>query len=223
MLVKNLRCILFDLDNTLTDRDRSARRCLREVLEQNGLIETVPDPDAFFDAYDCNFARSRDDFFSIMADMYHIDISVQKLVHDWFDLSSYDTQEFPGTTEILEQLRTRYRIGLLTNGYSSKQRRKLELTNLSRCFDAICISEEIGFEKPDPRAFQYILDRLDAKPEECVYIGDTFSNDVQGAINAGIQPIWKILPSHGDIWKQEKYSQIVKIHSLQELPEILGI
>lgn len=223
MQYKNLHYVLFDLDNTLTDRDKSARRCFKEVLTLNGCSNMVPNPDAFFTQYDGNGESTRQDFFRQLVQLYHIDISVDKLVHDWFELVAYDTEEFPGTTRILEQIRTRYKTGLLTNGYSSNQRQKLRCTNLTHYFDAICIGEEIGFEKPDPRAYNCILQKLGALPEECVYIGDSIRNDVFGALQVGIKPIWKVLPMYGDMWEKEDYAGIVKIHSLNELPKLLGI
>ena len=52
----------------------------------------------------------------------------------------------------------------------------IEKNNLSALFDAIAISSEIHITKPDPSMFQFVLDRLGAKPEEALLIDDDAQN-----------------------------------------------
>jgi putative hydrolase of the HAD superfamily len=52
------------------------------------------------------------------------------------------------------------------------------------------LSEEIGIRKPDPRIFQYAADALRIRPAECLYVGDSYRNDIIGAKTAGMQACW---------------------------------
>ena len=78
------------------------------------------------------------------------------------------------------------RIGLLTNGPSSLQRRKLEVTGLAGELDGIAISEEIGVAKPDARAFRVAAALIDLAPGDVAMVGDSPAYDIAGAIGAGL-------------------------------------
>ena len=83
-------------------------------------------------------------------------------------------------------------IGILTNGKKQNQGKKIEVLNLKKWFpeENIFISGEIGFTKPDVRAFAAVQEGLNLNPEETWFIGDTFEVDVIGAKNAGWHVVW---------------------------------
>lgn len=91
-----------------------------------------------------------------------------------------------GARELLDRLRAAgLRVGLLTNGPSTLQRRKLAVTGLDRLVDAVAISEEIGFSKPEPRAYRRAAELLGCQPEETAMVGDQLEWDVEGPLRAG--------------------------------------
>ncbi len=51
----------------------------------------------------------------------------------------------------------------------------------------MCVSEAIGFQKPDPRAFRRLADELGVEPTACLFVGDDAERDVAGARSAGMQ------------------------------------
>lgn len=65
------------------------------------------------------------------------------------------------------------------------------------CFDAIYFSHEINFRKPDAEIYEFILEKHDLKPEECLFIDDTKAN-TQAASALGIHT-WNIDPAMEDI------------------------
>ncbi|HEX4690877.1 MAG TPA: HAD family hydrolase [Solirubrobacteraceae bacterium] len=77
------------------------------------------------------------------------------------------------------------RVGVLTNGPGTMQRRKLEVIGLHDALDAICASGELGVAKPDPRAFALAAAALDSAPERTAMIGDNVTADIVGALGAG--------------------------------------
>lgn len=77
------------------------------------------------------------------------------------------------------------RVGLLTNGPSDLQRRKLAVVGLDRLLDAVAISQEIGFSKPAADAYRRAAQMLGCQPEETAMVGDQLEWDVEGPLRAG--------------------------------------
>lgn len=83
-------------------------------------------------------------------------------------------------------------IAVLTNGSYKGQWKKAEALNLQSWFspEQIFISGEIGYHKPDVRAFQAVSERMHFLPEQTWYVGDTYESDIIGASQAGWHTIW---------------------------------
>ena len=122
---------------------------------------------------------------------------------------------FPGLHEVLGELQRRgYRLHVLSNN-SSILPLQLSLIDATHYFDEVAWSEEMGVEKPDPRCFQMMLDRIDADSTEAVYVGDSIPADVVGASGAGILPI------HADHRKRAREADHLRVESLFGLLDLL--
>lgn len=98
---------------------------------------------------------------------------------------------FDGALEALRVLRERgHRLGLLTNGSSAFQRRKLSRFELEPLFELLLIEGELGFGKPDRRVFEAALDHFGSGAQETAMIGDNLDVDVAGAQALGIFAVW---------------------------------
>ena len=104
------------------------------------------------------------------------------------------TQVFPETMNVLELLRLKYRMAVITNTQGqtdSNGHRFGRFPELERAFDNIIVAGEAGIPpKPDPMPFRLCLKTLDVLPEEAVFVGDDLRIDIGGAVAAGIEPIW---------------------------------
>lgn len=130
---------------------------------------------------------------------------------------------FSESAAVLAALRSRCRIGLVTNGAPDLQRAKLACSGLGAFFDAVLISGEVGIGKPDPRIFHIALERLGAGPEGAIMVGDNPSRDVLGAQRAGIRSVWinrtgAVLPDGAP----EPDMEIESLTELLNLPEVPG-
>ncbi|MFZ0699446.1 MAG: HAD family hydrolase [Thermoplasmata archaeon] len=96
----------------------------------------------------------------------------------------------PGARAVLDRLQGQSAIGVVTNNQVAEQHAKIRAIGLEDRLDFLVISERVGVSKPDPRIFQIALARAKARPEEAVMIGDSWASDVRGALGAGIRPIW---------------------------------
>ena len=95
------------------------------------------------------------------------------------------------TDDLLSAIRNSgYKLGLVSNTEALLTAYDLKLLSLEDRFDAIVLSSSVGIKKPDKRIFETILGRLGVGPRECAFVGDTFEDDIVGAINAGIDPVF---------------------------------
>lgn len=106
--------------------------------------------------------------------------------------SSYErgVRLFPDARGILENLRERkIPTGLISNGDTSNQMWKLGRENLTRYFDPIVISGEVGVSKPEPRIFEIAMERAGATRGTTWYIGDSLVHDIEPAVKLGLNAI----------------------------------
>ena len=77
--------------------------------------------------------------------------------------------------DLLLSLKGNVNIAILTNGKLKEQNTKIDNLDIRSIFEKnIFISQNIGYEKPDPKAFLNVTSNLNVNPEECLFIGDSF-------------------------------------------------
>jgi putative hydrolase of the HAD superfamily len=97
----------------------------------------------------------------------------------------------PGAQNVLEHLTTKnIPLAIITNGTKDIQSAATEHVNIQHYFKSILISGEVGVRKPDARIFKLACERLNAKPENCLMVGDKLDADVEGAKAIGMQAAW---------------------------------
>jgi HAD superfamily hydrolase (TIGR01549 family) len=96
-----------------------------------------------------------------------------------------------GHDAVLEGLRARYRLGLVSNfDHGPTARQILADHGLAHRFDPIVISDEVGRRKPHPAIFEMALRAAAVRADEALFIGDSVDDDVVGARNAGVRVVW---------------------------------
>lgn len=107
----------------------------------------------------------------------------------WDTLISSSKPE-PGIRELMKDLRCRGTyVGIGSNMTADVQYRKLEHLKLGEFIDGIVTSEEAGEEKPAKKLFLLCAQKASARPCECVFVGDSLKNDIQGAMRAGMNAV----------------------------------
>lgn len=97
---------------------------------------------------------------------------------------------YPWTRAALQDLRARFRLGMITNGAPDLQRLKLAGTGLAEWFEPVVVSGELGAGKPERAIFAHALALAGVAPEAAVMIGDSWPRDVLGATGAGLRAVW---------------------------------
>lgn len=117
----------------------------------------------------------------------------KKLLQFWgenFPLNAMKAR-FPSTERTLLALKKRgFHLGIITNGDTALQNKKIDNSNLRHFFEHILISGDFPWQKPDVKIFYAALQKFDLSPKQVIYIGDNLINDIHGAHSCGIQTVW---------------------------------
>lgn len=124
----------------------------------------------------------------------------------------------PYAREALEYLRPRYRLYILSNGFTELQARKMQSAGIDHYFDGVVLSEDIGVNKPDPAIFEHALRVAGVSKAETLMIGDNFEVDIEGAQQVGIDQVFYNV---GRLALGDKRPPTYTIESLLELKDIL--
>ena len=214
--------VLFDLDNTLIDRD-SARDKFFSYLLTRYFPHLTPEEAAWADRVETMRALDRggrgskaaihDCLFGgrpVMSPCAFTELMRGKLASfaSWSD----------GAVSLLKCLRARrHPMALVTNG-SKSQRAKINAVGASVYFDTVLISEEVGINKPDTAIFRQAMSRLNAAPERSVFVGDSLEHDMVGARNAGMMTVY--LKKGGDEEAGESACDLI-VSDLRELADLV--
>lgn len=214
-----IRAVLFDLDGTLYDRDE---HILRMTHRQYDLFRSeLPgiDRDRFVERtldLDCHGHGRPRDIFTVLMQDFGLSPDLGRRLEADFRSTFHAQLRVPEDTLItLRTLKDRSkRLGIITNGPSQWQSRKLDVLGIRSFFDTIVISGEEGVEKPHPEIFARALERCRATASQAAFVGDHPEADIQGALKAGLTPIWKRTPywhAPDDVAQVDKLSEILAL------------
>ncbi len=230
--MKTYKHIFFDLDHTLYDFDRSTRDTFLDLHKKYNLAEKGVTPfEDFFKTYNKINIEFWDRYrnneikkeflnverFLVTFKKYGLNDRnfAEQFANEYLANAPLKRRLFPGAIEVLEYLKGKYPLHIITNGFNEVQAIKIEANDLEKYFKTITVSEEVGVRKPFPGVFQHALKKAGARPEDCIMIGDSLEVDIEGAKNVGMAQIffnYKNLPYNG-----------VATYTIIELKEILDI
>lgn len=197
--------LFIDFDDTLYDTHGNADIALRELFAELRLERYFPDPAVFFDNYWLTnialwkrYSQGEITRDYLIIERFRAPLSLGEGLDPTPDYCLKASDLFlefcatkpgliDGARELVDYLRQRgYRLHLCSNGFHEVQYRKLHACGLEGCFDTIILSEDAGYNKPDPRYFRYAFEVSHAKPTTTLMIGDNFDTDILGAQRAGL-------------------------------------
>ncbi|PEA23292.1 2-haloalkanoic acid dehalogenase [Bacillus cereus] len=215
------KVMLFDLDDTLLDRDKAVDKLFLFVLEKcyedvsdivkNNMLQK-------FKEYDKREYGIRDKTI-VLESLFNEFAPKYRLPHNY--IQDFWNENFPkcfsidqNTIHFLNHIKRHFKIGIITNGSTHRQKAKIINTNLNNYFDTIIISEEVGLSKPDKRIFELALNKLNVQPENTLFVGDDLEKDIAGCQNANIKGVWfnpQIIKNTAEI---QPYAEINTLDSL---------
>ena len=191
------KAILFDLDDTLLDRDNAVDQIFLMILEKcyegvndstkNEMLQKLKEYDKRAYGYS-DKTTVLNTFFDEFPPKHRLPSN---------DIQDFWNHNFPNcfsidqhTLNIINTIKTHVKVAIISNGTTHRQKAKIIKTNLNSYFDNILISEEVGFSKPDKRIFDLALNKLNVQPEETLFVGDDLKKDISGCQNVNIKGIW---------------------------------
>lgn len=225
MKLNEIEHIFFDLDHTLWDFDRNSELAFREVFKKQKIdlnIEDflevyVPINFRYWEMYRNNsvtkealrYGRLKESFDCLKFET--IDSTINSIADDYIEYLPNNNHLLDGSLEVLNHLRQKYKLHIITNGFEEVQHKKMKGAGITEFFDTVTTSEEAGVKKPHPRIFEKAILKSGAEPEKSVMIGDNLEADIIGAHQFGFHVI------HLDSSDQTFNNQYTRVQKLKEL------
>lgn len=226
----NIKHVFFDLDHTLWDFEKNSELAYQKVFSENKIALNLK---TFLEVYkpinfeywklfreekvtknELKYGRLKKAF-DILKYMIS-DNLIDTLATQYLEFLSEFNHLFPGTLELLEYLKEKYTLHIITNGFEEVQNKKMLSSNIHHYFDKIITSESVGVKKPNPKVFRHALEVSNAKKENSIMIGDSLEADIKGALNVGLQAIH--CNFENAIFEE---SEIITVTSLLEIKQYL--
>jgi putative hydrolase of the HAD superfamily len=195
--------IFFDLDHTLWDFDKNSALTFKKLFKRHDIplsLEVflgvyVPINLNYWKLYReekiekevLRFSRLDDTFkalnLSISSDLIRI------LSDEYITYLCTFNHLFDGTLEILEYLKPKYKLHIITNGFKEVQQGKLKKSGIATYFKTVTNSEMVGVKKPNRKIFHHALALANADIDTSLMIGDNLEADILGAKNMGMDAL----------------------------------
>lgn len=207
MLYHPKEAVFFDLDHTLWDFEKNARETLLELyftFKFDALFGAAA-AEHFITTYtkhnqrlwglynlgkigkaELRTRRFGDTFEELGADREAFPVAFEA---EYLRICPRKTHLFPHALDVLDYLKGKYSLHLISNGFREACTTKIQYSGLAKYFDHIVISEVVGVLKPDRAIFEYTLGQAAVAAQQAVMVGDNFDADVMGALNAGIEAV----------------------------------
>jgi putative hydrolase of the HAD superfamily len=217
-----LKAVLFDLDGTLLDRDKSIEQFIAAQYDRLdrrlNYITKLAYTNRFIEL-DCHGHVWKDEVYRSLVDEFKVDgIDWQELLHDYETQFQFHCIPFSGLVKMLNKLKQQgYLLGIISNGRSKFQMSAISGLGIKDYFDVILISETEGIRKPHPEIFHRAIYRLGVSAQESIFVGDNPDADIMGAKNAKMQAIWK----RNSLWLEPESADAI-INELSEIFPILN-
>lgn len=227
------KSLFIDLDDTLWDIHQNAKECLEEIYVDYGYQQYYPTFNDYYEVYMPSNQHlwglyrqgkiRKDELiverFLVPVREFGIDDAAyaKSLSDDFLERTTHKTKLIDGAIDLLDYLKPKYRMHILSNGFREVQFKKIENSGLKSYFDKIILSEDANINKPHPDIFTYALKNTNSRRVETLMIGDSWEADIVGARNSRIAQLWfnpAGLPAQG-------FQPTYTVKTLQEIKEIL--
>ena len=225
------KAFIFDLGNTLIHTQRAEP--FQQRLEELGASRDLSEIQDAFDYTDRYFMKNYPGelgqdpavfygkYLSLMLAYLHVLNGTQEELYRLvFEKSPPRSSWIPyeETIPFLRELHARgSKVGLLTN-WDLGARALLHQLGLDGFFQSIVVSSEIGAEKPSPKGFLLSLEELGVSPEEALYVGDNYYDDVKGANGVGMRAALLNRTKWHSSRMEGNYLDITSLSELLSLP-----
>ena len=198
--------LFLDLDDTILDFQKAEHIALSKTLESFGLNpseEVLKRYNLINKAHWEALERkelTRDQVllgrFQVLFEEMGITVEPVAVARAYEDNLSIGHWFLPGAEEAVEALSKKYKLYLASNGTAKVQAGRLKSANISRFFEEVFVSQELGANKPSTEYFDKCFARIPGfDKSKAIIVGDSLTSDILGGQNAGIATCW-VNPHH---------------------------
>lgn len=199
--------LFFDLDHTLWDFDRNSAESIAELYETFNLADVgIPSAEAFshhfitinrklwadFDKNLIEHSYIRQHRFPLVFQSLGVDESAvhADLNVEYLRLLPRKPHLLESAREVLDYLKGRYTMHIITNGFAEIQAIKLDSSEIAHYFTHVITSETANAKKPNPLVFQYAMEISGTNVSESIMIGDNYEADILGAKSVSMDTVF---------------------------------
>lgn len=239
--MKQYKALFLDWDDTIGDFKHAAIRSLQEIYTTHHLEEAFP---CFEDYYNCyhphnvwlwdeyGHDRVTKEYLEFDRFFYPLLLApkpiptgraaemAQEMAKEHLRHTTEFFSPIPHAVEVVRLLAEHYPLVVVSNGFKEVQYKKIDRSGLTDCFQDVVLSEEVGCQKPNPRIYEIALQRNGWQADEVLMIGDSWTSDIQGAINAGIDQLWIHDSEQG---QDAALPATYKVQQITDVPVLLGL
>jgi len=195
------KIVLLDIDDTILDFKACERNAIQKTMEKYGvkpnneLVEKYSKINKslweLFEKKEITKAELLVRRFEMFFHPLGVFEKANEINKNYLNYLSGEVFFVKDAVEFCKKLKEKCKVYVVTNGVKSTQVRRLDKSMLLEYFDDVFISEDVGYQKPDVRFFEYVYDRIGMpKKDEMIILGDSKTSDIQGGINFGITTCW---------------------------------
>lgn len=202
--ITGIKAILFDVDDTLYDREGVQGKALEIIVKKLPALFKNIDMDRISAAFYESDEIVTEEFNAgaplegLREKRSALTLRALGLSEEYTDtitriyMEEYPKikAEVPDAVTTVRTLAKSYKVGIVSNSFADVQYRKLNTLDLLSEMSCIILSDETGLRKPNPEIFTRAALKLEVEPSECLYVGDSYVNDIIGAANAGMLTCW---------------------------------
>lgn len=188
------KVLLFDLDQTILNRDVSLQRFLNWQIN---FLQLIPQSSKqkfiqrFIELDDHGRVWKDQVYHQLCNEFYITKYTVNELLAIYIsDFNEFSVAFEHAEITIKQLYQNGYKLGLISNGRSPFQEHNFYALGLSEYFSGIFVSEALQMRKPQPEIFLYVCTQFDCNPSDCIFIGDNPIADIAGAKNVGMCTIF---------------------------------
>ena len=218
--------LFLDLDDTILDFQKAERLALAKTLEAFGLSSADTVLTRYNQINREHWERlerkelTREQVlvgrFAALFQEMGLSAQAEKVARAYEENLSQGHYFLPGAEEALQSLSKKYKLYLASNGTAKVQAGRLKSAGIIPYFQEIFVSEEMGYNKPDPAYFSACFARIPGfRKERAMMVGDSLTSDILGGIQAGIATCW-VNPHHktGEIHPDYEIESITQLEAL---------
>lgn len=209
------KVIFMDIDDTLLDFNKCSKVSIQQSCQQFNLAYKESFYTTFLRVNDSLWKQierneiTKEELFAVrwarIFDELQVDFDGPTFEKEFISRLDFIAEQVDGAKELLIYLSNRFDIYLTSNAPYSQQENRLKIANLLQYTKKIYASGNIGYSKPDVRFFEYCMKDIDAPKEDIIIIGDSYTADIQGGLNSGIDTLWFNPKNHDCLGEKPTY------------------